>query len=362
MLHRRRAANEGTMTDLPPASSDLLRPIIAEFGAGNHQGAIEKVSRLHKETPANAEIASALGLMLTQIDRFEDAIVVLRRAVAAEFFNTGNYADLATAYFGSGDKGRALDCIATSLALDPANPGFRKAAAFMSVDDVRFGKAFLDTEIYPGDQLKNFDTDGRTIKALLEAGKFYQVIAEGRKILSSRPGDVRAHYCLAVALQSHNHVHRVIDHLRVVAKSMPAFAGAYMGLGDFLHLAWRLKSILDAFIDGVFEQPEPDAGPSYLTEAGNNYRAALYHQPDDAKTRLHYGNLLGDMGDMTGSREQYQMAAQSESTQIAAHFNLAHAMLRAGDFEQASDRVDTVIALEPGFREALGVESETPCP
>ncbi|MDP6426387.1 MAG: tetratricopeptide repeat protein [Rhodospirillales bacterium] len=345
------------MTDKPAASGESLRRIIAEFGAGNHQSAIEQVSRMHTETPGNAETANALGLMLAQIDRFDDAIIVLRRAVATEFLNPGYYADLATAYFNSGDGGRALDCIVTSLALDPTNPGFHKAAAFISVDGARSGKEALETEIYPGNQLGNFNVDGRTITALLDERNYYQVIAEGRKILIRRPGDVRAHYCLAVALQSHNHVGPVIDHLRVVAKSMPAFAGACKGLGDFLHQAWRLKAIRNEFAEAVMDQPSPNAGPSYLTEAGDNYRTALFHQPDDAITRLYYGNLLCDLGDMSGSSEQYHLAARLEPGRIAAHYNLARAMLRAGELTQASDQVDAAIALQPGFREALGLKA-----
>lgn len=345
------------MTDNQAASDDPLYSVIKEFGGGNQDTAIERTWRMHRENPQDGGIAHALGLMLAQTGKPGDAITVLRRAVAAEFLNPDYYADLANLYLGADDQGRALDCIQTSLALNPLDPKLQKMAALISLNDMRSETGSRPTELYPGGQLDNFDIDGRAITGLLGEGDYYQVIAEGRKILSHRPGDVRAHYCLGVALQSYNHVGQVIDHLTNVSNAMPAFAGASKGLGDFLHQAWRLKSIRGGFSHAVMERPGENADMSDLSEAAGHYRAALHHQPEDAETRLYFGNLLNDMGDAAGAIEQYHLAARLQPGWISAQYNLAGAMMNAGELDHALDRVKQVIKAEPEFREAMALKA-----
>lgn len=346
------------MTDNQAASDDLLHSVIVEFGGGNQDAAIEQIWCMHRENRHDGGIAHALALMLAQTGKPGDAITVLRRAVAAEFLNPDYYADLANLYLGADDQGRALDCIQTSLALNPVDPKLQKMAALISLDDRRSENGDWPAELYPGGQLEDFDADGRAITGLLGEGDYYQVIAEGRRILSHRPGDVRAHYCLSVALQSYNHVGQVIGHLTAVSKWMPAFAGASKGLGDFLHQAWRLKSIRGDFANAVLDRRSENADILDLSEAAGRYRSALHHQPEDARTRLYYGNLLNDMGNAVGAIEQYHLAARLEPGWISAQFNLARAMMNAGELDHALERVNQVIGMEPEFREAIALKAK----
>jgi tetratricopeptide (TPR) repeat protein len=345
------------MSDKQAANDDLLRSVIVEF-RGDQDGAIEKISRMHQDNPEDGGVAHAFALMLAQTGKPGAAITVLRRGVAAEFLNPDYYADLANLYHGADDQARTLDCVQSALALSPVDPELQKIAALMSLGGDRSENGVWPPEIYPSGQLDNFDEDGRAITDLLGRREFYQVIAEGRKILSHRPADVRAHYCLGVALQSYNHVGQVIHHLTQVAASMPAFAGARKGLGDFLHQAWRLKSIRGEFADAVLEYPGENNRMSELNEAAGSYRAALYHQPEDARTRLYYGNLLNDMGDAAGAIEQYHLAVRLAPGWVSAQYNLAEAMGNAGELGHALDRVELVLAAEPEFREALALKAK----
>ncbi len=330
-----------------PQANERLQSAIDEFSAGNRYRAIDEVGDLHEAWPGDAAIANTFGVMLVQCDRTQESLPVLRKAVAVDFLTAQYYADLAMAYLQSGDHERAHDCIVSARALDPEAEEFIKIEAFLA------HKAGLDMpKALSPDDLSNFAADGSTVIDLQQAGDAVGVIEAGKEILARRPNDVRAHYCMAVALQEHNHIRSVVDHLYVVVGRMPALAGAFKGLGDLLHKAWSLKSIRAEFEVSVLGGEPAESSLDLLTDAEKAYRAAIRHQPDDAETRNYFGNLLWEMGDRDRAVEEYACAVNLEPERAAARMNYARALFETGRYESVLPEIEAALALNPNFVEA----------
>jgi tetratricopeptide (TPR) repeat protein len=286
---------------------------IAAFRSGDAAGAIRGLSRRVDADPADGAAWHALGLVAGQTGDAHLALRALRRAAAVLPLDPAPYEDLATAYASGGAPELAFDCRRSAQALAQAPDALAEAAA---------------------------------------AGRHHEVLHEALRRVAAGDGDVRLHYHIALARQAFNEIDDVIAHLKIVTRRLPACAGAFLALGDYLHHAARLERIASEFRQRVTGGAPGEAADRLAGEAEASYRRALVLDPDDAHSHAALGNLLMDTGRGEDALGHYQSAAALAPDDAILRFNLAIGLERLGRFAEACAAAERTIALEAAFGEA----------
>ncbi len=83
------------------------------------------------------------------------------------------------------------------------------------------------------------------------------------------------------------------------------------------------------------------------------YEQALSIQPKLADIRINYGSFLESQGNLSDAITQYRRAAQEESFNMLAHYNLGTAYIRLGDDAEAEKWLRAARALDPRYVPAI---------
>jgi serine/threonine-protein kinase len=184
--------------------------------------------------PNNATIQSALGHVLVQERKWDEAINTLRQAITLEPNDAVAHNNL----------GVALQTVGSA---DAAVPEFREA--------VRLRPDYLEAHSNLGHALeKQNDLNGS--------------IAEYREVLRLKPEDADAHFHIGLADYKLGNSDAAVDEYREAIRLQPGFALAHYGLGGVL-----------------YNRGEHDAGIEEL-------RTAYSLAPDDPEIRAAYQKLL----------------------------------------------------------------------
>lgn len=89
-----------------------------------------------------------------------------------------------------------------------------------------------------------------------------------------------------------------------------------------------------------------------LPEGKAYFEEALKLQPDNPFYHLHYGTLLGRMGDNDSAIDQIQIAERLDPTYALTHFNLGRLFREKGNYPAAMQELETAVKLQPGLPEA----------
>jgi tetratricopeptide (TPR) repeat protein len=89
-----------------------------------------------------------------------------------------------------------------------------------------------------------------------------------------------------------------------------------------------------------------------LPEAKEYFEQALKLAPSNPFYHLHYGTLLGRMGDSTAAIEQVRTAERLDPSYALTHYNLGHLYKETGDFQGARQELEAAIRDRPGLAEA----------
>jgi tetratricopeptide (TPR) repeat protein len=89
-----------------------------------------------------------------------------------------------------------------------------------------------------------------------------------------------------------------------------------------------------------------------LPEAKAYFEQALKLQPDNPFYHLHYGNLLGRMGDKSSAIEQVRTAERLDPSYALTHYNVGHLYKQTGNYQGARQELEAAIRARPGLAEA----------
>jgi tetratricopeptide (TPR) repeat protein len=89
-----------------------------------------------------------------------------------------------------------------------------------------------------------------------------------------------------------------------------------------------------------------------LNEAKGYFEQALKLQPDNPFYHLHYGILLGRMGDKGSAIEQARTAERLDPSYALTHYSLGHLYKESGDYQAAKEELEIAIRSRPGLAEA----------
>lgn len=337
-----------------------------------------------------------LGVIAGQSGRREEAIRLLRQAVALAPQIPGYYCNLAiqlhedrqvdqaiSAYeralalapnypkacAGLGDSlkeaGRIDEAVASyrrALALNPDAPEFNNnlGVALTESGDVAGAIALLNRAIQlKADYYKAYNNLGN---ALRQGGKTAEAIGAYRRALEIKEDFPEAHNNLGIALKIEGRLDEAVESFRRALALKPNYPAALTNLGNTL----RDKGLLDQAVAChqwamVLKQDNPkacvnlgitwrDAG--WLDEAAACLEQAVALDPLLPEAHNTLATVLQAKGRTDEAIVAYHRAIELRPDFAEAHNNLANALDDAGRFEEAIAEYREAVRLNPGYSEA----------
>ena len=305
---------------------------MAHYNLGN---ALRELGRLEEAVakfldaiavkPNLAEAHNNLGNTLEELGRLDDAVASYQKAIAIK-------SDYAEAHFNLGNTFQELGQFDNAVAsYDKAinfKPDFADAhnnlgSALFSIErqrDMEMGPKSGYTEAYA-----HLDTTGRKLGALSYA------VASFQKALDINPDLAEAHNNLGNVLKERRWLDDAADCYKKAIAIKPDLAEAHTNLGSVFHDLGRLE------------------------EAEESYRRGLEMKPDATDTLIDLGKVLRDIG--FGHRRARGDLLPELNFAAAALENQDDPKSKQDLWDEVLDYADQVLAQEPGNTSALGLKT-----
>ena len=181
--------------------------------------------------------------------------------------------------------------------------------------------------------------------AVLELRKDYAAAeASFREALRLDPQNAERHYSLGNVLQLQEKIEAAIASYRQALALRPGYVDACNNLGNALVRLERPDEAIHCYQEALRIQPDLVAacnnlGNTYakqrrFDEALACYRRALAINPRYAEAQTHLGNIQRYQGKLADAIASHRRAIELDPDCADAHFNLAFALLVAGEFHE----------------------------
>jgi tetratricopeptide (TPR) repeat protein len=278
--------------------------------------------------PADAEIQSSLGNALSNLGRYEEAIVSCQRALALQpqFIEALN--NLGNALANRGRLAEAVDCYTQAIRINPsyATAYCNLGNAQRSLGQVQESMASCRRaiEIQP----RMADAYANLANAHLDLGQFEEAEANYRRALVCESRHAGVLNSLGLVLDNLGRIDEAAGCYWQALQINPNFAAAY---GNFARVLAQLGRLNDAL---------------------EGYRRALVLNPNDAQTYAWYAMTLRALGRGAEAEQACRKALEIQPNLALAEVFLGDVAADRGQFAQAEDSYRRAIAIDPDLPEA----------
>jgi tetratricopeptide (TPR) repeat protein len=321
-----------------------LQHAFENYECGNLSQAETLCTKILKHDPDNAAALHLLGVIRYQLKQYESARVCIEKSLQLNPADPFAYFNLANI---CRDMNRFEYAIANYQKALGLNPDFADAYYNMGLvfeaegqisDAVSCYKNAL--RINPNDAAAH-----NNLGVLLQRmGKKDEAIRHFQGSVRIAPGNFKAYYNLGLVLHSQGRFDEAIANYRKAILLNPDYADAYNDLGASL----KEKGLLDEAEDCYKKtlQITPGRADTYynlgivLKEKGDidgaitNYERAIRIDPGYLNAYNNLGIAYQDNGQLPRAMECYKKALQIDPDDPVTHWNLSHALLLTGNFEE----------------------------
>ncbi|MEK7412465.1 MAG: tetratricopeptide repeat protein [Planctomycetota bacterium] len=267
---------------IQPAHPDAIHLLgMIAYQVGQHQVAIDYISRAITLNPHVAEFQGSLGLAYRALGKLDEAVAHYRRALTLKPDFADAHSNLGNALRDQGKLEEAIVHYRQALAINPA---------------------YADAHSNLGN-------------ALRDQGNLEDEIAQYRRALALRPDFVEAHNNLGNALRDQGKHEEAITHFRRALALKPAYADAHNNLGNALKSQGKLE------------------------EAVAQYRQALALKPDYAEGHTNLGNALKEQGQVEAAVACFRRALALKPDYTEAENHLMHQLQHLCKWDQLEDLI-----------------------
>ncbi len=312
-----------------PQNVDALRQRAgAQLQAGKVEGAVEDLQRVLELDPTNQEIAQATVRQLVDMDRADDAVALLSKAIAASP-SEGLYRLRAILYRMLEENDKAFADLNKALAMQPKDPLalLQRAELALSRDDVKSAKQDLKSAIDIAPQVEQID-QAIVVRCFIaiEEGRMADAINDMQTLIERNPDDTFRQLQLASLFLQDDRPRQAIETLTNVLEKDPdnpavlrSRADAYLAVGEHNQAIADYEHALKKLGD------ENDAdNKKMLTGILNNLAWVLATSPqDDARD----GKRAVELG-----LRAVKLTDESEAHVLST---LAAGYAETGDFDKA---------------------------
>jgi protein O-mannosyl-transferase len=176
------------------------------------------------------------------------------------------------------------------------------------------------------------------------------------------PGNPRAQYDLAAALEDAKRYPEALAHYRLAVDANPGYVDALNNLGHLLVVTGKVDDSL-TYLRRALEI-KPDLAVAHNTlgmalaqqgkpaEAVAEFRRALQGKPDYAEPRNNLGIVLAQQGQTAEAIAEWTAALRIDPNLADAQNNMAYAFSQMGRTREAIEHYERAIAIKPDYYQA----------
>jgi tetratricopeptide (TPR) repeat protein len=305
----------------------------------------------------------AVGFILSQQGRVDEAIVYYRKALAVN----PNYADahnnLASALLEQEKLDEAIAHYREALEINPHYADAHNNLASALLQQGKLDEAFAHYQKALELDPKHAGVHFNLGNVLLQLGKLDEAIAHYQKGLQIKPRYDEGHNNLGAALYRQGKLAEAVAHYRSALEINPRYAKAHYNLGNALCQQGKADEAIPHYQKAVEIDPRYAAarhnlgGALYqqgkVDEAIAQYRDTLKINPDSAETHNTLATVLAASGRTDEAIEHYREALRLKPDSVTAQYNLANTLANAGSTAAAIEQYDQLLQRKPDFAAAL---------
>ena len=260
---------------------DEINSVVALFTAGKYEQALPSAINITERFPLHGFGWTILGSVLMQLNRNEEALMPMEKAIALSPYNPDVYNNLGLVLRNLGRLGEAADSCRKAVQLMPDYP-------------------------------ESYYVLGMVLR---DQGALDEAEISCRKAVSLNPQSVAYKFNLANLLSVSSRAEQVEEAKSLflnIIKFEPTHLGAWNNLGRILY----------------------ETG--YTSAARTAYTAAITYHPNEVTAQANLGNVLLDQGDLTTAEKHFRIALELNSDLADAHRGLASILHRLGREEESS--------------------------
>ncbi|MHC4532634.1 MAG: tetratricopeptide repeat protein [Planctomycetota bacterium] len=279
---------------------------------GNHDAAVELISKAIANNPQIPQFHNTLGLIFEVLEKYEEAVAAYQMAVSIKPDYTEAYHNMAVALQSQNQYVAAVEKCKQAVSIKPDYAEAYNTMAFSLEKQQQY----------------------------TEAIKYY------KKAVQFKPDFAEAYNHLGVLLNAQGHPAEAINNYKQALWLDQNYAEVHNNLGIALKEQKQFTEAISCFEKAI--QLEPDFAEAYYnlanslrdetrsTEAIENYRKAVRLKPDYAEAYNHLGVVLNAQGgyaeniENLEAIENYRRALQLNPDFAEAHWNLSLVLLRTG--------------------------------
>ncbi|MBF0382580.1 MAG: tetratricopeptide repeat protein [Magnetococcales bacterium] len=293
------AIRNGSATHVEVGAISLLSDDAFWEGAiihkkGDLRGAISKYNKSLELQPGKSSALLNLGLALTDLDRFDEAVDIFKELVVRRPDYPEAHNNLGNAFKEQGNHALAVDSFRRAISLNP------------SLIDV-------------------YNNLGL---ALIEQGKYDEALENLENALKLNPNYGKTHSNLALVYKAQGRNDKALDSLFNVISINPDDFETYYNLG-------------------VIQKEQ-----GLVAEATASYKKAINIKPDFSLAHLNLGNILFEAKKYEDAVESYQKAITFNKGDVEAYSNLGATLKELGKLDEAVVICQKAIMLDPNFTNA----------
>ena len=300
--------------------------------------------------------------LLFQEGKLEQAAIIYKSLIKADFVHFLILGNLAIIYAGKGELTEAETFINHALAI---NPDFSEGWATLGF--IKKGQAnFEEAIVYYGKCLilspNNFICYYNLGNVLSQLGRFNEAVVAYKQATHLNPSFVEAltnlGFCLAELGEYHQSIASYLDALSI----NPSHLAALNNLGKSYQALGDITSAIEIFERAIVLNPSsPDllfnfgvalAINNDIQEAIDAYQKALELKPDFVEAYLNLGLIHAKLGKYQVAISFYEQALLFNPQSLEAMFNLANAHTVEGNFNNAIYLYDNILLINPELAKA----------
>ena len=290
--------------------------------------AVELLQQALAIRPNEPVYLSALGEVLLELHRHQDALAVLQEALRADPRRAEIYFYMGVAAQNLSEMPRAEDFFRQAVQRDPDffDAWFNLAGVCQQLGRLAEAQKILEQIIQrrPAWSAAWLNLGG----ILDQAGDSQRALQCWRRALSLEPDNMQALYNCGTYYQAHDSLDQAMAYFQTVVQHDPGMAKAQMNLGLCHALQGRLEDALACYQRAV--DSKSDYARAWFNMAGTLLR-------------------LGRLDEVTAC---YQKVVELEPDNDVAHFNLAVALRKQERISQAMTACRRALQITPNFAEA----------
>jgi tetratricopeptide (TPR) repeat protein len=320
-----------------------------------------------RRQPKDAQGFYALGLTYRGLKQSGAAVDSFQRAVGLDPQDAAIHFDLGTLLASTGQTDAAIPQLEAAERIQPSDPETHRELASLlekvgDQEGARAEKAKLAALKSSGDKERTVARFNEEAGQALLAGDAKAAAAGYRKALDLNPHDARLHYNLSLALDRLGDVASERKELEKTVELDPSVAVAQNQLGLLAlrsgqpgEAEKRFKKALEAY--PTFAEAQSNLGVLYSqqgknAEAGSLFQQAINSDPKYSKAYVNFGLLLAQQGAYSDAERQFRTAIQVDSNDADAHAALGMLLAKTGRGVDAVNSFQKAVMLAPDSAQA----------